>query len=214
MWKYGIVAGLLSATALFGQLDSNSVTVTASRNATLQPDQVVFSVRVESGLNTSLDDVLTALAGSGITQANFTGINTSQVVFTGNVQPQSGIEWLFSLPAPLAKIKETVVTLTTLQQNIAKQRKGLAMNFSVQGTQVSPQLQQSQTCSITDLLADARAQAQKLASAAGFTADTILAMSSVTETSVPTAIAALSSVLLPSSVPCTLTVKFNLVRFQ
>ncbi len=218
MRKYGIALGFVfSAASLFAQLDSNSVTVTASRGVSLQPDQVVFSVRVDSDLNTGLDDVLAALQGSGITLANFNGVGTTQLVFTGGtVQPRQALEWAFTLPAPLSKIKETAASLATLQQNIARQHGGLSLSFSVQGTTVSPQLLQSQPCSLPDLLADARAQAQKLAGAAGFTADTILAMSSATAATAGAAAinTGLSIFLAPSPVPCTITVKFSLARFQ
>ena len=65
---------IVFASLAFGQLDSNSVTVTASRGVSVQADQAVFGVFVDSGLNTSLDDVLAALQGSGITVANFSGV--------------------------------------------------------------------------------------------------------------------------------------------
>ncbi|HYL37204.1 MAG TPA: hypothetical protein VEV17_14905 [Bryobacteraceae bacterium] len=211
MSKRGLIAGfLLSASLVFGQLDSNSLTVTASRNTNLQPDQVVYSVMVESGINTSLDDVIAALQGSGITAANFSGIDTAfGIILTGTPSPQPTIDWMFTLAGPLSKIKDTISTLNNVQQSIAKQNKGLKMSFSVQGTQVSPQLAQSQPCVMADLLADARAQAQNLASAAGFTVDTILAMSSVTSTMQGIRLAALLAVP-----PCTVTVKFALLRFQ
>ncbi|HUJ50759.1 MAG TPA: hypothetical protein VLW25_11190 [Bryobacteraceae bacterium] len=200
------------APLLLGQLDTNSVTVTASNSATLQPDQVVFSVEVDSGLNATLDDVVAALQGSGITAANFTGINNGLLPTT--LVPQTTIAWLFSLSAPLAKIKDTVSQLTNLQQSIAKQNNGLKMSFSVQGTQVSQQLQQSQPCVLSDLLANARTQAQNLASAAGFGLDVIQAMSSTITTSVSgQGQEGLSSFRLgAAAAPCTVTVKFGLVR--
>jgi hypothetical protein len=205
-----IIGFSLPTSLLLGQLDSNSVTVTASRNATLQPDQVVFAVAVESGLNTSLDDVLAALHGSGITMANFAGINAALQFTNPGISPgEPTIEWSFTLAAPLSKIKDTISTLNSVQQNITKQNKGLNMNFSVQGAQVSPQLALSQPCVLADLLADARVQAQKLASAAGFTVDTILAMSSATGTALGTGLASILS-----APPCTVTVKFAIARFQ
>jgi hypothetical protein len=113
------------------------------------------------------------------------------------------------LAAPLSKIKDTISTLNSVQQNITKQNKGLNMNFSVQGAQVSPQLALSQPCVLADLLADARVQAQRLASAAGFTVDTILAMSSATGTAQGIGLASILS-----APPCTVTVKFAIARFQ
>ena len=87
MIKRAFLGFLSVAPLLLGQLDSNSVTVTASNSATLQPDQAVFSIVVTSGLNASLDDVVAALQGSGITSANFAGIGGLPVL--GQQQPQA-----------------------------------------------------------------------------------------------------------------------------
>src|SRR3984893_3664112 len=177
---------ILSLPGAFAQLDSNSVIVTATRSMTQQPDQVLFGVTVQSGLNTSLGDVVAALQGSGITAANFSGISAAP--FTGNLIPTPQqpptvtqmLQWTFALQAPLAKIKDTIATLTALQKNIAQQNNGLTLSFNVQATQVSAQLQQSQVCPTSDLLADATAQAQKLAGAAGLSLGAVLAIASIT----------------------------------
>ena len=215
---------ILSVPAAFGQLDSNSVTVTATRSMSQQPDQVLFGVTVQSGFNTSLDDVVAALQGSGITAANFVGLSLSpSLLYVGMpVTPPTIVappmQWIFSLPAPLAKIKDTIAMLTALQQSIAKQNNGLMLSFSVQGTQVSAQAQQSHPCAASDLLNDARGQAQKLADAAGLSLGSVLAMSSGTSVSgnvgAPISIAAVISFappILPSV--CSMTVKFALLRY-
>src|ERR1039457_5845555 len=107
---------VMSASLAFGQIDSNAVTVTASRNANLQADQVLFGVGVTSGFNVSLDDVVAALAGSGITVANFSSVSSQQgLVFTGPVVPnppalQPMLQWNFALPVPLARLKDTATT--------------------------------------------------------------------------------------------------------
>jgi uncharacterized protein YggE len=223
--RWSLLLLILFVPAAFAQLDSNSVTVTATRSMSPQPDQAVFAVTVQSGLSTNLDDVVAALQGSGITAANFSGISMGPaLVFTGNpipAPPVSSIvapplQWVFALPAPLAKINDTIATLIALQKSIAQQNKGLTLSFSVQGTQVSAQLQQSQVCSTPDLLTDARTRAQKLANAAGLTLGTVLALSSGPSISgsvgSPTSI---SSFLLGSASPsvCSLTVKFALLRY-
>lgn len=206
---------VLFAPLLMGQLDTNSVTVTASNTANLQPDQVVFSIQVTSGINASLNDIVAALQGTGITIANFTEIIPGVSTSIGTGLPLPAETWLFTLAAPLAKIKDTVAQLTSLQQTIAKQNNGLQMSFSVQGTQISQQLQQSQPCVLSDLLANARTQAQNLASAAGFTLDVIQAMSSSVSTAVSNQGQSSSSSLLgPAAAPCTVTVKFGLIRNQ
>jgi hypothetical protein len=218
---------ILSVPGAFAQLDSNSVTVTATRSTTPQADQVLFGVTVQSGLNSSLDDVVAALQGSGITAANFSEVTTAAVVavIPPMLPPTTGVpllQWTFALPVPLAKIKDTIATLTALQKSIGQQNIGLTLSFNVQGTRVSTQLQQSQTCPTADLLADAQAQGQKLASAAGLSLGAILAMSS--GASVPSSVgnvapvittgAFVSSVLSPIfPSTCSMTVKFALLRY-
>src|SRR5437870_5611563 len=47
-----LISVVLSTSLAFAQLDSNSVTVTASRSTNLQLDQAIYSVRVDSVLDT------------------------------------------------------------------------------------------------------------------------------------------------------------------
>jgi hypothetical protein len=81
---------------------------------------------------------------------------------------------------------------------------------------VSASLQQAQTCSLTGLISDATAEAQKLASAAGLNLGAILAMSSSAFVSVAAnPFVSQSTVGSQLTVPqnCELTVKFGLTRF-
>jgi len=174
---------------------------------------------VTASINASLDDVLAALKGSGITIANLSGvINGSGIpfgIFPGNPQPTPTIQWSFGLGVPFAQMKATVTALTSLQQSIMQANSGFILSFSVQGTQVSASLQQSQTCSIPGLITDATAQASKLASAAGLNLGSIVAMSSAGSNSrvaFETISGAFSSQLtVPQN--CALTVKFAVTRF-
>jgi hypothetical protein len=209
-----------SAPLLFGQLDSNSVTVTASRNVNLQPDQVLFGVYVGAPLTASLDDVLAAVKGVGITSANFSNVSGSPTgiinVGAGFAQPPTPVQWSFGLAVPFAQMRATVAALASLQQSIMQNNSGFSLSFSVQGTQVSASLQQAQTCSLTGLIADATAQAQKLASAAGLNLGSILAMSSLSSIpAVQTYSVFLAGSFASGTTPqnCTLTVKFGLTRF-
>ncbi len=172
------VAFLLLACGLscFGQLDSNSVTIQASRVVTLQPDLATLSITVTSNLSTGLDAVIAALQGTGITSANLAGVNTITGIPLRNLLPETSLAWTFSLAVPFAALKNTTATLSTLQGNIAQQSRGLALTFAVQGSDVSPQLRASQTCAIPDLVADARAQAKKLSDTAGLGLGPILAL--------------------------------------
>jgi hypothetical protein len=224
MQKSGLVFLLLSfCPLLFGQTAPNSITVSASQNASLQADQAVFAVTIQSPVSTGLEDVIAALQGSGITAASFAGVSTQPGICNAlncTSIPPATLLWAFALPAPLTNTKATVASLTTLQQNIAKANNGLALSFSIAGTQVSQQLAQSQTCSLAGLIASATAQAQNLAAAANLTAGRILAISSGTATGISNSgvlYAGLSSVYVPtnSAVPplCAITVKFALAGY-
>ncbi len=186
----------IPASMALAQLDSNSVTVTASTTSALQPDQAVFGVSLTAPITSSLDNVLAALAGTGITQANLSVSNELANILTGIPVPAPAptVTWNFTLAEPLSQLKATVATLNGLQTSIAAKNNGMQLSFSVEGTQVSTQLQQSQTCSLTNLLTSARASAQDLVTTAGLRLGNILAISG------------------PPPSGCSLIVKFQLMR--
>jgi hypothetical protein len=156
-----------SGSLAFDQLDSNSITVSVSQSSNVQPDQVVFGVVVQSGLGSNLDDVVAALQGCAITQANFVSVHTNPAVYPYAPTNQLTLLWTFSLSVPFSKQKDSIASLTALEQSIAQGKSGPTLTFSVAGTKVSTPLLQSQTCSITDLFSSAKAQAQKIAAAPG-----------------------------------------------
>jgi hypothetical protein len=209
-----------------GVVVGQSITVTASRTIYGQPDQVLFEVDVNSGLDASLDTVVAALAGSGITGSNLSSVyaQTPDLGSRAGIFQPLRLDWTFTLSAPLSKLKDTIASLTALQQTIAQKNAGLSMTFGVTGTQASPQ-----QCSTPDLIADARAQAQKLANAAGVNVGPILAVSELASTATPTSAVRLgdfsafdfSAFFINTQVfaiapgppsNCSLTVKFGMFR--
>ena len=203
-----ITVFFVSLSLAFGQIGSNSITVTATQsNASSLPDQAVFNVQVTSGLDSSMDDVIAALQGSGITAANFQGLNSFFNTIPGVASPTQTLNWSFQLVVPLAKVKDTITTLSSLQAKIAAQNNGLSLSFSIQGTQSSAQ---PAACSLSNLLTNAQTQAQNLANGAGVSVGNILAMSS--STSGVTGVGLAGALLGASSSPCILTVRFALVR--
>ena len=161
--------------------------------------------------------MVAALAAFGISSANLTS------VFGSTAAPS--VQWNFTLAVPIAKLATTIGSLTHLQQSITQNNSGLTLTFTVQGTQasqLSQKLQQSQPCSSADLIADATAQAQKLAAAAGLTLGPILKLSNATSAGPTFAVAnvALIGYIVPSlvfeSVPppatCSLVVRFQLLQ--
>jgi hypothetical protein len=201
-----------SASLGFGQLDPYTVTISASRSTAVQPDQIALSVYVTSGLNTGLNDVVAALPGSGITAANLYSVSTLPYM------PQQTLQWAFALTVPLSQIGATIATLTNLQQTVAQNNSGMTLTFATGPAQASPQLLASQSCSIPDLVADARAQAQKLADAAGLPLGQLITIQSGAPGSpVPEVISLIGAPGFPvfggagsTNFNCTIVVKFAL----
>jgi uncharacterized protein YggE len=203
---------LFAAAPLFAQLESHTLAISASRSITPQPDQVVFGLSVSSASSTTLDQLVGALAGLGITDANLNGISNS-----------GPLQWGFTLVAPLSTLSTTIASLIKLEQTIRQNNSGLTLTFTIEGTQAS---QQAQSCSNADLIADATAQAQNLAASAGLTLGPILRVSNVPVAqmnAVPNIVERLGSFVsggfsgflfatpVPSPVTCSLLVKFQLL---
>ncbi len=184
---------VLFPLVLLGQPNNNTVTVTVSRPGNPQPDQAVFGITVYSGSDKTLDDVLAALTGSGITAANLVGISAPAIP-SQTVPPrvQPGLQWNFTSAVPFSKLKETTASLTSLQAAVAQKNNGMFLTFALQNTQASPQ---AQACDLGGLVNDARAQAQKIAGPAGASAG---------------AIVGIAGTIVQSSPVCLLTVKFAL----
>lgn len=202
---------LISASSALAQLDSNSVTVTASRSSTPQADQGLFVIYIDSDLNTALADVLAAVQPAGLTVSNFSSVFTNtQYVYTGNQQQTQLVpRWAFRLTVPVSGIKDTIATLTALENSVPKANKNLTVSFSLTGTQPSSQTQQSQVCDFAGLISDARAQAQTLAAAGGRTLAGILALSTSTSNTTGNSVSLYPNT--STSVPCSATVKFGLL---
>jgi len=200
------------AGQLFGQLESNTLTITASRAPSAEADQAIFNVTVDAIPSKGLDDILAALQTLGITAANLSSLDRLT---------DGTLEWYFTLPVLFAKVQSTANSVAALQQTIAKSNSGLNLSFSIDGSQASPALMQSQSCPVTDLVSGARSQAQKLADAAGFSVGPILSIDASSANIISTlgfySVTALSSFVLYYSAPapsCAITVKFQLLRYE
>ncbi|MBS1856553.1 MAG: SIMPL domain-containing protein [Acidobacteria bacterium] len=199
---------LLLAAVLPAQVNSTdrTVTVTVSRAVNAAPDQAAFRLSVYSPVKATLDDVLAAVKPAGITAANFTSVSSGSAGVLGSVLNADGLQWSFTLVAPLANLKATLDQFAALQSALAKARTGMNIDYSLQGTQVSAQAQAGQGCAAADLISDARAQAQKMAAAAGVSLGAVVGVVG-SSMAAPAAAAFTSATYLPV---CSLTVKFAL----
>jgi uncharacterized protein YggE len=215
----------LSGGHAFAQIDTDTFTVVASRQVNSQPDQIVFALDVLSGLDSGLDQVLSVVQASGISVSDFSSVS---------FRIPSNLVWQFTLPVPLSKLRDTVATLSALQQTLAKSKGGLSFTFGVEGTQVSHEVQAA-ACSDPAMIADAQARAQAMANAAGFSVGPVLSISK-NEIFLPASIP-IQDVVLPAPSPiigiftfapvsslltvprvapvtCSATIKFRLYRFH
>jgi uncharacterized protein YggE len=203
-----ILTGLLLASAIlaYGQLDSNSVTITASRNLSVPADQAILSMSVTTPATTTLDEVLAALAGQGVTTANLTGASTD-----------TSVTWNFTLSVPVSGLAATLNFLSNFQKNNA----ALQFTFSVAGAQASPAALAAQPCPFSDLFSDAQTQARDIAATMGRTIGPVLALTEGVPQRVPQTasgnvipVALISSFRIgyntPQTIPCSIAVKFAL----
>ncbi len=151
---------------------SNTITITASQTNTVTPDQALVAIGVVSGLTTGLDNITGALETAGVSNPTFTGVSTV-VTYDQNGNPQSALEWSFTLTAPLATLGAELGQLNTVAQTLQSQNTGLQMGFAVEESYAS----QPPSCSQPALLALAQTQAQQVAAAAGHQAGILLNIS-------------------------------------
>jgi len=188
---------LFSPVFALAQLNYSSVTVTALQTATTTADQAVFSLVVEAPISTSLDAVVSALSGLGVNASSLYGFHA----LTFEIGQQTpAIDWSFQLTAPLAKLNQTIATLSALVPTLEESE--MLLSFSFTGTQSSA----SAACDLAALIPAARTQAQSIANAAGFNTGALLALSTQTGTSVSLTAQFALGLLLGQGQPNTITV--------
>jgi hypothetical protein len=116
----------------------------------VQPEEAVFSVTVSSGVDKSLDDVVAAVTGLGITATNLVQISSpltagsSSVPLPSNV-PAPSLGWTFQLAVPFSEMKDTTAALASLQKfYLTKQQWAFTYLLVVKHTDLraaNPQLQ-------------------------------------------------------------------------
>ena len=229
---FKLTLSLFAAPLLsFCQMESGTITINASRSINLPPDQVAFNIGVSSSFNTSLEQVLAALQGVGVTAADLSSVGGGYYSIVGDSTafPIGGggapLQWSFNVTVPFSKLQQTAAALVALEKTIGQSNSGLTLTFSISALQLSTAAQQAQ-CSLPGLISDAQAQARKLADAVGGGVGPIISLS---DNSAPIALGIAPSgpgrvgfdlivQVLPTTtitrVSCSITVQFKLVRFQ
>jgi uncharacterized protein YggE len=161
---------ILSPALSLAQLTNDTVTATASQTTSTAPDQATFSITVSSGANATLEQIVNALSGVGVTAANLNSV----FGLTNNVQRT----WNLQLTVLLTQLETTSAALTALEKSIPQNNSGLSLSFYVSSTQFSGQA--SANCNFSTLLAQARTQAQQIAGAAGLQTGGVTALNTAT----------------------------------
>ncbi|HXA49931.1 MAG TPA: SIMPL domain-containing protein, partial [Candidatus Acidoferrum sp.] len=145
----------VAATAL-AQTDTNTITITASRNVSVAPDQAVYQVSVTTDSSAGLSDAAALVADAGIKAADLS--YTSSYGTT--------VIWEFERVVPFSSMKDTNLTLAKLAKQVGSQPGVPSISYSVASVRTS-QAAQSQACQFSALVSDARREAERVAAAAG-----------------------------------------------
>ena len=195
-----------------GQIESNSVTVTAARTVNLQPDQASFTVTVNTPVSASPNDVIAALQGSGIGIANLVSVGPSNVLRIGDFTPpvpfMATLDWNFSVTVPFTTMKTAFAALAAVANSVKQNNKDFTGRFAFSGAGVSQAaLDAARQTVLPDLIADAKNRAKQITDAAGLGLGAILSISELST----------APLLTSSTTPgftITLAVKFALLRFN
>ena len=152
---------LAAAGAAFSQTEPSVVAITASRQLNSQPDQVTVGVSVTIDSGQGIDAALALLQGTDITAADLS--NVGATFGTGSV-PQ--VQWNFTRVVSVADMSTLLGALKLSGQ----------VSVFVSDGSASTEAAVSQQCPYPALINDARAQAAKLASAAGVTVGPIVSI--------------------------------------
>lgn len=217
-----LISALFMTCAALAQLDSNSITVTASRRIYPALDEVQAYIRVYSPPDVTLEQVTEALRGAGAGPVTFGTVQTNR----GFVIPIGAFEgstmWTFIATSPLSGLKEWLGRLDSAKAAIARSGSRLSMSYDVSGPQSSAKARLAVACSQSDLIADARSQAQAMAAAAGVGLGPVLAVADSGSAATAVAFIGASGAsgtflfgIAPTVTPitCAATVKFGFSRY-
>ena len=169
----------IALTALCGSAfaQTDGITVTVSQNVDLPPDGIYFSLAIVTEPDATLDDVLAASQGLGLTAQSLAGVTLQQY---GPSIGQTRLAYAFSLAVAYGKFKETNEKLAATRRTMAAATP--AMELQVYGMSLTAgdsARDQARLTLLSPLFEDARKRGDQLARAAGATLGSVLG---VTET--------------------------------
>ncbi len=151
---------LAAATAAFGQLDSNTITITASSTPAAQTSNATIQVDVLLSQASTLQDAVNVVQGAGFTADNFTYVSSSSYAYLLQVSaaPAPTVDWSLSRTVSATEVPSVLAALEAASKN---QPSG-TLSYTVSNAPVS-----QPDCVYTALIGAAQSQARKVADAAG-----------------------------------------------
>jgi uncharacterized protein YggE len=205
------------AAAAFGQLDDDTLTVTSTRTVSLVPDQVTVTIFLNGPMGGSVDEAIAALPGGGVAASDLSSVST----IPSGADPS--LQWIFNRTVNFSQLGSTLAALDSLSQ-----KKGdYSVSYSVQGTLSANAQQAPALCPLPTMVSEARAQAQRVADAAGVRVGAVVSLSRAQPPGfVPVPVfrsgdfasarlglvGVISSAPLPTASSCAITVQFRLLR--
>jgi uncharacterized protein YggE len=170
-----LVLILAIAVAAFAQVDG--IATSGTRTVTLSPDEVTFNITVVTDINSTLEQAVAAVQDAGVTSKHLLGIASSEEYY--GPQPLSRTPRLaygFTITLPSSKLKETTDKLEAARRRIAADSGGDVV-FTLYVNATEKAVQEARQRLVTELLAEAKTNAQFLANAAGLTLGNLLNVS-------------------------------------
>jgi hypothetical protein len=173
------VAVLLTiAVAAFAQTDG--INTSAARTITLNPDEVTFGVTVFTEFGTSMEEVLAVVQDAGITSRHLMAISSAEYYAPDLIDRRPRLLHSFYITHPYSKLREISRRLEAARTALIAQSGDLSWSLYVNATDKAVQDARRQL--LPQLLAEAKSNAEFMASAAGLT---LGALVSVAESAYP-----------------------------
>ena len=168
---------LAAATAAFGQLDTNTLTIAASSTASAQTSNATVQVDVLLPQASTFQDAVNIVQGAGFTADDFTYVSSygygSSVGIEAAAAPT--VDWTLSRTVRATEVPSVLAALDAASK---KQPSG-TVSYSVSNA-AAP----APDCAYTALIGAAQSQARKVADAAGVKLGGIVSIEQGTQTPV------------------------------
>jgi hypothetical protein len=188
---------LASAAAAFGQLDTKTITITASSTPSAKTSNATVQVNVMLSQASTLQDAVNVVQGAGFTADNFTDVSSyGYANFLLGIEATAAptVDWTLSRTLSATEVPSV---LAALEAATKKQPSG-TLSYSVSNAAAPPP-----DCPYTGLVGAAQSQARKVADAAGVKLGGIVSIEQGTQTQAAAGFAVfdfsavLSSTVLP-----------------